>query len=38
MKWGPIKHDVSKFVGYHEFVVAFNENGTSKENTWQKAL
>jgi hypothetical protein len=38
MKWGPIKHDVSKFVGYHGFVVAFDEYGTSKENTLQKTL
>jgi hypothetical protein len=38
MKWGPIQHDVSKFVVYHGFVVAFNEFETSKENTLQKAL
>jgi len=38
MEWGVIKHDVSKFVCYHEFVVALNELGTFKENTLQKAL
>jgi hypothetical protein len=38
IKWGLIKHDVTKFCGNYQTIVALNESGTSSEDTLQKAL
>jgi hypothetical protein len=37
-KWGFIKHDVAKFCGNYETVIALKENGNSSEDTLQKAF
>ncbi len=32
------KHDISKFMGYHGFIIIFNESNTSANDTLPKSL
>jgi len=32
------KHDISKFMGYHGFIIIFNESNTSAKDTLPKSL
>jgi hypothetical protein len=38
MKWWATKHDISKFMGYHGFIIIFNESNTFAKDTLPKSL